>query len=303
MYRWKRLLPLLGSAALITWLIWRVSPQALGQALAGLNWGAIVPLTLLLVLATYLWDALGLWFLFADPDHPLTYRAVLGARGRSYFFTAFNFGLGQGYLAWIMAQVRQATLAWSVSRCMLLVYVDLYVLLGLGLFGASLSMHPHSRGITVFCVSGLSALVLVTLLVRCLPSAWIGRLRQTRWSDWLTAQTWNWRRILQLCVLRTAYFAWGMGYAVAGLRLCGIHIETMLVLSAIPIMALVDGLPIGTSGLGTRETTLLLLLQPEQPARLLAFCLTWSAGVIAGRGLLGLVHLWLPQPGAPSPVP
>ena len=45
----------------------------------------------LLVLATYLWDALGLWFLFADQDQPLSYRAVLLARGRSYFFTAFNF--------------------------------------------------------------------------------------------------------------------------------------------------------------------------------------------------------------------
>ena len=182
----------------------------------------------------------------ADPEHPLSYRAVLRARGRSYFFTAFNFGMGQGYLAWIMAQVRRASSPgpWRMRAAGLCRPVRAA---GTWLVRRQLSKHPHSRGIATFCVCGLIALVLVTLLVRCLPDGVVERLRQTRWGDWLASQTWNWRRIFQLYALRMVYFAWGMGYAVVGLRLCGIHIETMLVLSAIPIMALVDGLPIGAS--------------------------------------------------------
>ena len=37
------------------------------------------------------------------------------------------------------------------------------------------------------------------------------------------------------------------------------------------------------------------LLQPEQPALVLAFCLVWSCSVIVGRALIGMGFLWLPQ--------
>jgi hypothetical protein len=46
------------------------------------------------------------------------------------------------------------------------------------------------------------------------------------------------------------------------------------------------------AGLGTRETSLLLLLAPPEPAVLLAMSLIWSTGMILFRFVIGLAHLW-----------
>jgi hypothetical protein len=63
------------------------------------------------------------------------------------------------------------------------------------------------------------------------------------------------------------------------------------VLSTIPLVLLADGLP-NFAGLGTRETSLLLLLAPREPPVLLAMSLIWSTGMILVRFVIGLAHLW-----------
>src|SRR5207248_719476 len=82
--------------------------------------------------------------------------------------------------------------------------------------------------------------------------------------------------------------------AAIGLRLCGIGLSFQILCSVIPLVLLADGLPISVSGLGTREVTLILLLNPEEQERaiVLAFSLLWSIGLALGRLMIGLVHWW-----------
>jgi hypothetical protein len=101
---------------------------------------------------------------------------------------------------------------------------------------------------------------------------------------------WSLRRSLRLVPLRIGYFAILVVYAAMALAICHISVDHEVVLSTIPLVLLADGLP-NFAGLGTRETSLLLLLAPPEPAALLAMSLIWSTGMILIRFAIGLAHL------------
>src|SRR5207253_5285817 len=102
--RWKRLLPFVVSTCLVFYLVWEVSPRALAQVAATLDWRLLVPATALLVLFLYLWDSLCIARLFSRPEQSLSYLRALQARGFSYPLSALNYELGQAMLAWKIAQ-------------------------------------------------------------------------------------------------------------------------------------------------------------------------------------------------------
>jgi hypothetical protein len=135
--------------------------------------------------------------------------------------------------------------------------------------------------------------VSITLFAYSLPEPFLARIRQRQWGSWLPARAWSWKRFGELILLRVGFFAIDIVYVLLGLWVVGVRVDALLAMSAAPLVALVDGLPISVSGLGTREATLLLLLDPAQPALVVAFCLTWTGFTILGRGLIGGVSIWL----------
>jgi hypothetical protein len=293
MKHWRKAIPVLISAGLLAFVVYRVSPHELGRAAAVVHWGWLVPLTAGLVLGLYFWDAVCLRWLFARPDAPLPYRAALYARGTSYLASAVNYEMGQGMLAWYLSRKQGMTLLAALSRCVLLAVHDVAVLLALGLIGALLSTDQRALVIRLVCGLGLSGLLALLLLAPNLPQRWRAAWLTSRWGAAL--DDWDRRRTFHLFLLRGVYYAIILGYAVASLPFCGVYLDPLVTFSVVPLVLLADGLPISISGLGTRETALLLLLQPEQPARIIAFSLFWSTGLLTGRALLGLGHYWLPQ--------
>lgn len=290
----KRLLPWLTSAVLLGWLLWRISPEQVARALFQLNWPVLVPLSALLVAGLYAWDAVCLWWLFDEPSGRVTYRSMLRARGSSYVLHAFNYALGQGALAVSVAQLQDRKLGPVVQRCAMLTYVDACVLLAMGLVGAVLSSDPRTDSLTVFCAVGLALLAGAKLLAGLLPAGSLEGLG-SRCAAWFERGDWSWRQLGQLSALRLVYFMIGLLYVILALKACQLRFDNTVTLSVMPIVALVDGLPISVSGLGTRETTMVALLDPEHPALLLAFCLVWSVSMLLGRAAIGLGNLWLPR--------
>jgi hypothetical protein len=289
---WKVLPAFLVSAGLIAYLLWRITPEELAHQLALLRWQPIVTATALLVLALYLWDGLCFAWLFRTGRESLHYFEALHARGASYLFSALNYELGQGVLAWKMAQARGIPLLAALGLCLFVTYHDLLVLLSLGWIGASLNSDVRAESWQWFCGCGLIGLVGLAFGARLLPGNWRARLVQTRWGSWIGS--WTWRRSITLVLLRSVYYFLFLVYAAVGLALCLIPVSLEMVCSVVPLVLLVDGLPISVSGLGTRETALLYLLDPEQPAMLLAFSLVWSSGLMLGRLTIGLAHWWIP---------
>jgi hypothetical protein len=283
----RRFVPVAVSAVLVSWLLWRVSPQALANAASVLDWPSLAGLTAALVLALFVLDTACLCWLFSEPGRPLLIREALEARGLSYLFSAFNYELGQGVLAWRLAKSHGMHLAAALGRCVLLGYHDIVVLLGLGLVGSLVSDDPRAAVTLGFCAGGLAMLLGLAIGFCLTPTRWRQHLVAFRWSAWL--QAWTWKQSAQLAGLRVCYYAPILIYVVVGLSLCRVALDVRLVCGTVPLVLLADGLPISISGLGTRETALVYLLDPPQPAVLLAFSLLWSTGLIVGRLVIGLV--------------
>jgi hypothetical protein len=97
--------------------------------------------------------------------------------------------------------------------------------------------------------------------------------------------------IIAALPLRALYFGILVFYAAIALAICRIPVNGEVVLSTIPLVLLAEGLP-NFAGLGTRESAILLLLEPTEKAALLAMSLFWSTGMIVFRLLIGLSIFW-----------
>jgi hypothetical protein len=290
--RWRKLIPVLISAGLVAWLIWRISPEELAQAASRLPLIKLAILTASLVLALYCWDVICVRWLFAQPDRSLSLWVAGGARANSYVWSAFNYGAGQAVLGWQMARAQQSALAAALSRCALLVFHDAGVLLGLALAGALASRVEAGIAKVWILVGGLGFLGSLVLFWRLLPLQARARIVDSHWGLWLN--WWTWQKSFWLVLLRLVYYGLIVVYAGLALKACGIDLGFRIVFGAIPLVLLADSLP-SISGFGTRETALALLLplDQEQQAVVLSFSLIWSAGLMSGRALIGLTNWWL----------
>jgi hypothetical protein len=297
----NRVLPVVVSVGLIAWLLHAVSLKELGAAFVTLNWALLAPVTAAMVVALYICDAVCLKVLFAVEGRVVRFRQALLVRGKTYVLGAFNYELGQGAIAWLMARLQNISLISALSRSVLLVYHDLLVLLAAGLIGASLGDDPRLIRVRWICVAGLGPLLLIGLVFWLAPASYRQWLRQSKWGSWMAS--WSWRRSALLALWRTLYFAILVIYAAVALTICRIPVSPTVVVSTVPLVLLADGLP-SVTGLGTRETALMLLLEPKQPERLLAMSLVWSGGMIVVRLAIGLLLLWttprIPAPPHPS---
>jgi hypothetical protein len=296
--RLRGALPVLLSAGLIAWLVWRVSPGRLAAAAAVLNWPALVLLTLAELLALLLWDTACLRWLFAQPDGRLPFAVVFRARARSYAWLVFNYELGQGVLSWELSRPRGMPLAGALSRCAVLILHDLAVLFTLGLAASFVNPDRIARGLGWVCAAGLLVLAGLALAPRLLPGRWLARLRRRAvWLGW-----WTWRHSLTALGLRLLFFAIIMAYLATGLWLAGLPQGARGLCGIVPLYLLVETVP-SVSGLGARDAALRGLLHPspDQEGVLLAFTLLWSTTLLLGRAAVGLVSVWLlaPAPAVP----
>lgn len=292
----KALLPLAGSTALLAWLLSRFSLADLLAAFGQFNWPLLIPLTLLLVLFTFLWDSLCLQRLFsAAAEQPVDYPLVAHARGLSYLFAVVNFSFGQGLLAFVLSRARQISFADAAGRCVVMAYVDVLTLLSVGVLGASLSSDPRVRYLPLFAGLALAALLFLVTMLKVFPTRALTRFRKTPLGDATHLVDWPWRWLCKLAGLRLIYFSGSILYLWTALWVAGFAIGPLVAISVLPIIAMLDGVPLSVGGLGTRETALVLLLAPPQPELLVAFCLVWSGTFILGRTLIGLFSLWHPR--------
>jgi hypothetical protein len=289
-----RALPVAVSAGLIALLLYWISPSKVVEEFVKVPWQQILPVTAAMVLALYLWDAVCLQTVFATESHVVPYRRMLRVRGTSYLLGAFNYELGQGLVAWTISRLQKISLLQTLSRSVVLAYHDLVVLFSVGLVGSLLVESPprEVRLVKLFAGVGLAGLVAVAVAFSLLPREKRERFRQTRWGAWLV--DWSWRRSLRLAWQRLVYFGILILYAGVALAICGIPVDSLVVASTIPVVLLADALP-SVCGVGTRDTALILLLNPENRAAVFALSLIWSTGMIVGRLVIGLLHYWIPR--------
>lgn len=290
----RQVFPVLLSFGLVTWMIWKVTPQKLAQAFSTTAWPWLALATAVQVIVLFMWDTISLWWLFSQPDRHLPFRIVLRARTDSVLWSAVNLEIGQAMFAYNLAQVLGSKVLTSLGRCMALALIDLGTLQTLGLIATFVKPIPGFGWVRWVCAGILGGLFLLVVVLRLLPESARRWLETRDWGSWLA--WWTWRHTLLLCAQRLILFLLVLVYAAAGLVLCRVHVDMRVVFGVIPFVLMAESLP-GTGGLGERETALVYLLgNGDKSAVLLSFGLIWSAGVLLGRVLIGLTSRWLPHP-------
>jgi hypothetical protein len=187
-----------------------------------------------------------------------------------------------------MARLQQANILQMLSRSVLLAYHDAVILLAAGLAGALLTDDERIVRMRPYIAAALVVAILIGAIIWSLPARVRTRIMTARVDSILAG--WSLRRSLRLVPLRFGYFGILVVYAAIALAICRISVDHQVVLSTIPLVLLAEGLP-NFAGLGTRETSLQLLLAPREPAVLLAMSLIWSTGMLLIRFVIGLAHL------------
>src|SRR5262249_52299701 len=154
-----------------------------------------------------------------------------------------------------------------LSRVVLLMCHDVFVLLALASVGTLLSGAETVTKLRPYCWIGLAVFLVLAVTSANLPRRWQQRLRDSRWGAWLSA--WSWLRSARLTALRTVYILIFVVYAAVAARICDLPLDLSAALGAIPLVLLFDALP-SASGLGTRDNALQYLLQPDNPAAVAA---------------------------------
>jgi hypothetical protein len=283
-----RAIPFAVSLILLTVVLWWVSPQALVRAAGQLRWQLLVPATAVMVFALYACDAACLPLVYSVSGR-IGYFQALKVRGLSYLAGAFNYELGQTGIAWGMAQLQQTSLLRMLSRTIVLAYHDAVILLVMGLTGSLLTDDSRVTRIRPYITVALVLTLITGAAFWNLPTLFRSRIQSSKLG--MILAEWNLIQSLRLLPLRVSYFGILVIYAAVALAIGGIAVNGQVVLSTIPIVLLAEGLP-NFSGLGTRETAILLLLDPTDKGSLLAISLFWSAGMLVFRLLIGLPILW-----------
>jgi hypothetical protein len=288
---WRKILPVLISAGLVAWLVWKVSPHRLLAAAEDCAWQPLAWATVALVLALYFWDAVCVRTVFAAEHGPrLSYGRALYLRGTSYLAGAINYEAGQALVAWSIARFQNEPFRSTISRSVMLAYLDMVLLVVMGLTGAVLSGDPQTHNARLFCLVALPLLLSVAVVIRFLPSRQRERFKKSRWGIWMNS--WSWGRTVRLVAQRIVYYGILVVYGAGALHICQISLAPMQALNVIALATLVNSLP-SAAGLGTRAAALILLLGPQYEARIVALDIFWSAGLIAGRLAIGLALFWL----------
>jgi hypothetical protein len=297
-WRWgRRLVPVVLSVGLVTWMVWKVTPQKLGQAFATSAWPWLILATAVQVAVLFTWDTFSLWWLFTQPDRRLPFPKVLRARADATIWSAINLEIGQAVFAYNLAQALGSNILTSLGRCMALALCDLGTLQALGFIGSFVQPLPVLGWVRWVCAGIVGGILLLVLVVRWLPQPARRWLEARDWASWL--KWWTWRHTVLLCAQRLVLFLLVLLYAAVGLAICRVAVNVRVVFGVVPFVLIAESLPC-TGGLGERETALVYLLgNGADDGVLLSFGLIWSAGTILGRVLIGLVSAWLPRHEGP----
>jgi hypothetical protein len=245
-----------------------------------------------MVVALYLWDSVCLQTVYSVHENRWSYGQSLHLRGLSYLGGCVNYEVGQAALAWGLARLQNASVVRMLSRSVLLAYHDIFVLLTGACLGSLLTNDPRITRVRPYLAIAIVVVAAIAALFRILPRAIRDRFRAPDGESYL--EGWNFARSLRLIPMRFVYFGILLVYAIVALHICDIPIDRGVTASAMPLVLLADGLP-SFAGLGTRETSLQLLLDPgrERAPMLLAMSFFWSTGLLTGRLAIALASLWL----------
>jgi uncharacterized membrane protein YbhN (UPF0104 family) len=293
--RLRTVAPWLVAAAVLGYVLTRVPFDALGAALAAVSWWQFVVLSALYVVGLWTADALAMWvgFRVALPSSP-TYREAVLLRGASMLLALVNYGAGQGGIVYFLNRRHGISVAESTGAVLLTTgafVLTVALAVGGGLAAGAVPDHPELQVVAIIVAISVPAYF---LLLRLRPR-FLARHRLFeplfRAGIGGTCKV-GAARLVHLTVLMVGHWS--------ALHLFGVDVPPTAALVLLPVLFLVQALPIAPAGLGTTQAAAVTLFAgyavgaPDaQRATVLAYSLAFQAVPMIFVVAVGLVCLRL----------
>ena len=300
---WRRVLPFVLAALLVLWVLSRLDLAAFTRALGRTHYAAYLGFTALFMPVLLSADAFATAHVYRRSVGAVSFRELFLIRGGSYFPSLLNHHLGQAWLTWFVSR-RYGTPLWRVAGATLLVYVTtfgcLFVLVSLAL--------PFNHGRVPWLaptVVVLAVLAVMYGLVIAIKPAFLKRWQAT--APLVEAGISG--HVLAL-ILRMPHVLVQFLGAWLPFWFFGVKVPFKDALAYVPVIMLVQTLPITPQGVGTRDVIALELLAPyapgtaqEQTAAVAAVTLSWAALLTIAQALISPVLLRRAQRLLHKPTP
>jgi len=284
--RVKRLIPWVLSLSIVGFLFLTTDIEAVGDALAGADWGRLVACMAAVTLGAYVVDSLTLVALFRRFVGRVGVGEVLRIKGVSYFLNAINYTLAMGGMAWILHKKRDIKFLETFSSFFWLFFVDIIALCTLITLGLALGPDAIGDSRTVERIPYI-VLVIWGIVVGSLIY-WnggfdffvLGRLRAWRVFD--TFRRAKLKDYPTMVLMRSGFIMVYVLMHWSILPAFGVEIDLGHMLLYAPLIAFVQVIPATVSGLGAVQGVMVALFTPHVPPEV-----GGSAAILAYSTVIG----------------
>jgi hypothetical protein len=307
----QRWLPWMVTAGIFIVLFARIPMEQILEAAARVNLWAFLPIITISVVLSFFWDALISTFLFRGFGVPVTYREMIPVSGAAYLVRLLNYIAGMGGLALLMSRWKRISISSASSIVIFNLFLDYFTLLGVCLLGAfqlpdvdlkSFFSNTESGSLVRFItISWLIFGCHICFYRLILPRS--NGLERVKKSDMLftfrQAPVSKYGLFIFLKALGMFFFGLVVNYFV--LHLFNLHVPFLYLSAMLPIVWLIEGIPISVMGMGTGQAAMLWLVAgfaegqggvEDIEAAVLTYSLMGMIAANAVRFIIGAVCVW-----------
>jgi uncharacterized membrane protein YbhN (UPF0104 family) len=287
--RWlRRVLPVVVSAAALGFLLRRIDPAGLLDALSWRVAAVMLPALVVYGGVTLLLEALSILRL-VQPAAGFGAWTAARIKCASYLLAILNYALGAAALTLLLRRRGGTSLGEAASVVLLISSTDLVLVLALAAAGTALL--PEDVPVVSTGLLALAGLGFFGGLALIRAPGSLGPLETIRSLAVFDAlRRLPLRRLCELLALRSVFSLCFIGVCASAFYAFGVHPPFGLLVAGIMLVAVVGALPIAVAGLGTTQMAVVVIYGRVAPeATLLAMSLVLSAGLIALRALMGFL--------------
>jgi hypothetical protein len=292
--RLRAALPGLLAALLLGFVLWRVDPRAVVQALASARWGRYLAVASAFTGVWLALDSLVLARLVSRFHRPLSVRQVLPLRGASYLLMALSYDAAQAGLGLALHRRYDIPLLAIGGTYLFYYLIDLTTIGLLGSAGAQALPGALGEALRI----ALGALLAGVLLAFGLLARWARSpservpqpLRGTRLLA--TLRRARPRDVAEFLAWRATFYLSFVAFVACSLPAFGIRVPLPDLAALVPLVMSVSALPVTVAGLGSTQLAMWMLYRPyADPAAILAYSVVYSATLVLFRMPIALACL------------
>ena len=259
----------------------------------------------------FFWDTLIYTFLFREFGTPVTYLGMVPISGAAYLVRLLNYFAGIGSQALLMNRWKKISISHASSIVIFYMFLDYYTILVFCLFGAFqlpdvdlkyfFSTAEAGHLVRFIVISWIVFLLHLCFYRLILPHT--NGLERFKQSDILLAfrQAQAFKYGYYILLKAVGMFLYGITLNYLALRVFGLHVPFLYLSVMLPIVWLIESIPVSVMGMGTGQAAMLWLVtdfaegsgSPEDiEAAVLSFSLLSMIVVNAGRFAIGAFSVW-----------